>query len=674
MLLIALLFVSNTFAADCQPDGDHAATCQTGKCEAVGSSEICTQCRAGGAPIDGFCRPVGSPQVIAAGCTKGDGSALEGTATTCGKCGSGYFLFMGGCYRTGSQPGSEICTAAEGGKCTVCNTANGLFKNPAAAPDAGRECLFCWDTAEINGITGVVGCSECSHIGTSGPVTCSACNERYFLDGARHTCTQCINNCETCTGAGATNCKTCKAGFYLKDGNTCVAEGSCTDTAYPDLESGICKACTTIHEQCTACSFDKANGRPKCTACGGSQILKTELDGTVTCVVEGQCAAEKTHFVIDESGKKCVPCSDVTTGSTDEKQGVANCRTCTSSPSQKPICETCLDGYYGTTSCTECDANCATCNSAGAAQCQTCKPGYFLKGGQAPAECVACDSTTDSGISGCAICTFDTSLTCNSCKPDYALIGSGCQKSCEDDTGCGGASGACDATIIDGQGNAKHYCSYCGKTNDVPIDGRCVANTQNQGNTGCTDHVCTQCTTGYFLYMGGCYSVSTAPSSHMCKTADGGVCTEAASDKYFAVPGAAKTGQSVLACGNPLGTAVDDKTYVGVEGCSQCTAPAQLDAPGMASATCTACGEGRKPSKSGTGCAACSDANCRHCRVDGVCEECSSGFSLEGGKCVSTGGPNLSTEAIAGISVAAIVVVGGLVGFLCWWFLCRGKA
>ena len=39
---------------------------------------------------------------------------------------------------------------------------------------------------------------------------------------------------------------------------------------------------------------------------------------------------------------------------------------------------------------------------------------------------------------------------------------------------------------------------------------------------------------------------------------------------------------------------------------------------------------------------------------------------------VNKGG--LSTGAIAGISVAAVVVVGGLVGFLCWWFVCRGKA
>ncbi|ESU43751.1 Variant-specific surface protein, partial [Giardia duodenalis] len=60
------------------------------------------------------------------------------------------------------------------------------------------------------------------------------------------------------------------------------------------------------------------------------------------------------------------------------------------------------------------------------------------------------------------------------------------------------------------------------------------------------------------------------------------------------------------------------------------------------------------------------------------CATCNAGFDLDTGKnCVSNGNTNkggLSTGAIAGISVAAVVVVGGLVGFLCWWFVCRGKA
>ena len=51
-------------------------------------------------------------------------------------------------------------------------------------------------------------------------------------------------------------------------------------------------------------------------------------------------------------------------------------------------------------------------------------------------------------------------------------------------------------------------------------------------------------------------------------------------------------------------------------------------------------------------------------QADGTCKKQSD----------NTNKSSFSTGAIAGISVAAVVVVGGLVGFLCWWFLCRGKA
>ena len=127
----------------------------------------------------------------------------------------------------------------------------------------------------------------------------------------------------------------------------------------------------------------------------------------------------------------------------------------------------------------------------------------------------------------------------------------------------------------------------------------------------------------------------------------------------------------MLACGNPLGTTVGGNAYVGVEDCATCEAPAA--ATGMAAAKCTACDGSKKPTGSGYGCVTCSVPGCSKCRVDNMCEVCSDGYRLEGGACVSTGA-NLSTGAIAGISVAVIVVVGGLVGFLCWWFVCRGKA
>ncbi|ESU39623.1 Variant-specific surface protein [Giardia duodenalis] len=76
----------------------------------------------------------------------------------------------------------------------------------------------------------------------------------------------------------------------------------------------------------------------------------------------------------------------------------------------------------------------------------------------------------------------------------------------------------------------------------------------------------------------------------------------------------------------------------------------------------------------------CGVDNCAECNADKIhCNRCAAGFDLNTDKtqCISSSinkSSGLSTGAIAGIAVAAVIVVGGLVGFLCWWFLCRGKA
>ena len=274
-------------------------------------------------------------------------------------------------------------------------------------------------------------------------------------------------------------------------------------------------------------------------------------------------------------------------------------------------------------------------------------------------KCVPCDDTA-SGIPGCAECTFSGSLTCSSCKPNYRQSGSNpvtCTKVCEDPKACGGTAGACDAIVIDANGEMTYYCSLCGESGKVLIDGKCVPSNSANGNT-CDKGVCTSCTTGYFLYVGGCYSVSKEPGSLMCSKASTtpGVCdTPNANSRYFLVPGAANTDQSVLGCGNPLGTTTGTgdtaKAYVGVEGCKTCTAPSETSPAGMTAAKCTACDEGKALTGSGYGCVTCSIAGCSACRADNICEACSDGYRLEGEARVSTGGGNLSTGAIAGMSV-----------------------
>ena len=75
---------------------------------------------------------------------------------------------------------------------------------------------------------------------------------------------------------------------------------------------------------------------------------------------------------------------------------------------------------------------------------------------------------------------------------------------------------------------------------------------------------------------------------------------------------------------------------------------------------------------------------CSHCqRIDGsivYAKSCDPPAALAvlcylvNGGTAGGSDPSLSSGAIAGISIAVIVVVSGLVGFLCWWFVCRGKA
>ena len=130
---------------------------------------------------------------------------------------------------------------------------------------------------------------------------------------------------------------------------------------------------------------------------------------------------------------------------------------------------------------------------------------------------------------------------------------------------------------------------------------------------------------------------------------------------------AAQSGPRGLAMKSADGT--DCAPELTKAGCKTCTGTGDAQ-------TCTACTTpGQKVQLDEKRCA----ANCpEHSTANQEICRCNDGYSLNSAKTAcepsSTNKSGLSTGAIAGISVAAVVVVGGLVGFLCWWFLCRGKA
>ncbi|EFO62578.1 Variant-specific surface protein VSP4A1 precursor [Giardia lamblia P15] len=113
------------------------------------------------------------------------------------------------------------------------------------------------------------------------------------------------------------------------------------------------------------------------------------------------------------------------------------------------------------------------------------------------------------------------------------------------------------------------------------------------------------------------------------------------------------------------------KVVRGVEVCTRCRAGHVL-----VNGVCTGNSAGYEADSD------CQVDNCARCAQGkpAECEECNPNFDLDNGtkQCVSSSinksSGGLSTGAIAGIAVAVVIVVGGLVGFLCWWFLCRGKA
>ena len=210
---------------------------------------------------------------------------------------------------------------------------------------------------------------------------------------------------------------------------------------------------------------------------------------------------------------------------------------------------------------------------------------------------------------------------------------------------------------------SKQICTTC-TAGFVPINGICKAH--NSGDTtaaagaGCETGgdnsqpvaaqatVCGKCTSAnYFLFENGCYDATKGVGKAVCTAANGGICTAPASG-YFIIPSpdAVATAQSVFSCSDIAGvTLTGNKKYTGTANCATCNKPTAASAgtPSVAE-----------------------------------CATCNAGFDLDTDKnCISNDNTNkgdLSSGAIAGISVAAVVVVGGLVGFLCWWFICRGKA
>ncbi|KWX11114.1 hypothetical protein QR46_4932 [Giardia duodenalis assemblage B] len=589
-----------------------AGKCLTSHCDVtIGGSQYCSQCSKNDDHlVDGKCMAADEDA---------NSNCVSNNQGSCTSCANSYFMYQGGCYQTGNQnPGNTLCTAAANGICT--QAAEGYFVPPSAT--ASKQSVIKCD--DIAGVTvgsinykGIANCAECAapQAGDSGdkPATCKACADGYFVDSDGAACTQCqdTDNCVKCD-AGADKCTKCKA-------------------------SG------------TKPYFKKNDGD----------------DPTGTCVTREEC--KTTHFPkdISDSDKKCLPCGDATNG------GIANCQACTMSGSAV-TCDTCTEGKKpntAKTTCVPCSiADCASCDKGNV--CATCDSGkYLTPTGQCVDKCEKlggyyADSSNvcqpcDPSCASCSTAGADKCLSCPAGKvlqyTDDTKVDQG--GSCVDE--CKANTGGCETcgAVIGG----SRYCSKCSDTSQAPLNGDCAANTaRTKFCTQVDGGACTQCATGYFLLDGGCYQTSRQPGKSVCTTESGGKCATCVNGQT--------ADTSTGAC--PACPA----------GCSKCNG-------NSGSETCSECLAGYY--KSGSKCFKCTaDSNENSNSITGIsnCVSCAPPAGSGPVTCYVTQTPTvdptdpsvnkggLSTGAIAGISVAAVVVVGGLVGFLCWWFMCRGKA
>ncbi|ESU41109.1 Variant-specific surface protein, partial [Giardia duodenalis] len=302
--------------------------------------------------------------------------------------------------------------------------------------------------------------------------------------------------------------------------------------------------------------------------------------------------------------------------------------------------------------------------------------------------CSQCSKDTEFPINGVCTATIDGNTGCSAggvctqCKDGYFLHKGGCYKKgeepgsliCKDAPGTAGKCQAC------ADGYFKNSDTAATTDSCIGCDDENCATCTEAGNNKCSKCKTTgnktylkgEAGTGTCVAADGCGDGSYADtSSKECKACHGDCATCVGAENVDCTKckaGNSKDYLKVLDAENGSGQCVATE-----EECKSEATYFLVTDTATSTKTCYPC---EASSRSGV-------TNCLTCTASGTattatCTACRDGYTLDSqaNTCASSSAnrSSLSTGAIAGISVAVIAVVGGLVGFLCWWFVCRGKA
>lgn len=439
--------------------------------------------------------------------------------------------------------------------------------------------------------------------------SCQGCATGYVLAQGGALCQLvCTDaNCNLCPSS-ASVCTTCKTGYALTTTNgvtSCVA-------AFCTIQyCGVCASVST----CSSCisGFSLGSGNTTCVSnCPGSGFSNCLLCTATACTV---CNA---NYVLS-SGSCALPCA-ATAG--------ANCVACLSGT----LCASCASGYalapdYSTCRMVCIVRGCLTCPSTTSLNCTTCEAGYvsYTEFGTNLLKCSLSCATgtvpvTSGGTTTCTSCStavsFCTtcsaiaggSIICSACNSGYFLNAGGC-------TACSVPLSNCLLC------SSASRCNECA-LNFFNINGICDSGACASTVTNCiaclssANTACRICKPGYNLNAGACV-IANCPTTYILDIVAGAcVCP---TSTYETTVSSTKT---CLPC--------SDK-------CTNCTGT-----------VCYSCSVGFYAV--GSVCNKCS-ANCEACTSASACNTCATGYSLEGGLCVSFGAGNSGTKSADGTVV-----------------------
>ncbi|ESU43254.1 Variant-specific surface protein [Giardia duodenalis] len=554
--------------------------------------------------------------------------------TICKECADSSYAPKSGVCSSTKNSAFPACTKdANRGLCTGCSSSASAF-------------LFyggCYDRSSR------IGSRLCSQI-TSG--TCSQWNDNFkfiFAKGGtsdtnRYLCGSAadsgVSGCATCNYEGGTvRCTRCAVGYLGVDGtscsNSCIGNtlGECSDiteqggsspvvsckcVCKPGLynNSGTCAPCT---ESCAVCKNGDPNG---CQQCNSGKVLES----LVVTSDSARCVAECTV------GSECAECGITIEGS-------RYCTRCKDS-GMYPLNGVCI---------TDSAQRDAYCTSRASGACNTCSSAAFLMNGG----CYKSDY-----YPGSAVCNAQSGGKCTQAKEGYGMSADGKLQPC---------GPACLRCTAPGPG----LCTEC-------LPGKYMKRVPGAAAGSCIDP--DACVNGYYISGNACLPCAVV-GCKACGNAN--VCQECAGELFVSLDGRSCQeecgGDHVLGdvsdgvrrcwCERGFLPALDKSRCVeavecpaGMEWCAMC------DASG-ACLSCAIAGHNIQADlrTCGPGCgdhASPNQGTCV-CEVDAV---------FEGGVCVPASTPTRrKTAAIAAGATVGVLVIGALIGFLCWWFLCKTK-